>query len=138
MNNQIENIKKYILLLKEDIKNDELLEFNIEEAIDRILNHINRKELPMQLERVTAKAIVNIYKKVENEKENDGEQQKEISTISDHGQSISFSEKTKTYMLNSSDDDLFYGFLGQINKFVKAKVVGENEYSKQLQESNKE
>ncbi len=138
MDEKIGRIKQYVILLNSNIKKDELLDFNIREMIDRILNYTTRKELPTELERIVAKAIVNVYKKIENENSNGGEEQKEINSISDNGQTVSFSEKVKTYMINSSDDDLFYGFFSQINKFVKAKVVGEDEYSKQFQESNKQ
>ena len=136
MENQVDRIKQYVSVLNSNIEQDEVFDFNVREIIDRILNYTNRKELPVELERIIAKAIINIYKKIENEQNNNGEEEKEISSISDNGQSISFSDKVKTYMINSSDDDLFFGFLTQINRFIKVKVVGEDEYTKQLQESN--
>ncbi len=138
MEKQIEKIKEYVKVLNSQIEQDDIFDFNVKEVIDRILNHTNRNQLPIELERVIAKAIVGIYKKIENDESNNGEQEREISSISDNGQSVSYSDKVKTYMVNSNDDDLFYGFISQINKFVKAKVVGEDEYSKQLQESNRE
>ena len=136
MENQVDRIKQYVSVLNSNIEQDEEFDFNVREIIDRILNYTNRNELPVELERVLVKAIINIYKKIENEQNNNGEEQKEVSSISDNGQSISFSDKVKTYMINSSDDDLFFGFLTQINRFIKVKVVGEDEYTKQLQESN--
>lgn len=136
MEEQIEKIKNYVKVLNSQIIQDDVFDFNVREAVDRVLNHTNRKELPIELERITAKAIISIYKKIKNDKENNGEQEKEISSISDNGQSISYSDKVKTYMINSSDDDLFFGFISQINKFVKAKVVGEDEYTKQLYEKS--
>lgn len=136
MEKQIENIKSYISVLNPEIEQDDVFDFNVRENIERVLNYTNRKQLPIELERIIAKAITNIYKKIKDEEKNDGEEQKEISSISDNGQSISFSDKVKTYMINSSDDDLFFGFISQINKFVKAKVVGEDEYTKQLQKSD--
>lgn len=135
MEEQIERIKKYVCTLNSDIEQNEIFDFNVKEIIDRILNYTNRKELPVELERIISKAIVNIYKKIIYEEKNDGEE-KEVSSISDNGQTISFSDKVKTYMINSSDDDLFLGFVNQINRFIKVKVVGEDEYTKQLQESN--
>lgn len=136
MEKQIEKIKEYVKILNSQIEQDNIFDFNVKEMIDRILNHTNRKELPVELERVVAKAMVSIYKKIKNDESNNGEQEREISSISDKEQSVSYSDKVKTYMINNNDDDLFYGFLSQINKFVKAKVVGEDEYFKQLQESN--
>lgn len=136
MEEQIEKIKSYIEVLSPQIEQDDVFDFNVRETVDRVLNHINRKQLPIELERITAKAIISIYKKIENDKENNGEQEKEISSISDNGQSVSYSDKVKTYMINSSDDDLFFGFISQFNKFVKAKVVGEDEYTKQLYEKS--
>ncbi len=136
MENQVDRIKQYVSVLNSNIEQDEVFDFNVREIIDRILNYTNRNELPVELERVLVKAIINIYKKIENEQNNNGEEQKEVSSISDNGQSISFSDKVKTCMINSSDDDLFFGFLTQINRFIKVKVVGEDEYTKQLQESN--
>lgn len=136
MEEQIEKIKSYVEVLSPQIEQDDVFDFNVREVVDRILNHTNRKQLPIELERITAKAIISIYKKIENDKENNGEQEKEISSISDNGQSVSYSDKVKTYMINSSDDDLFFGFISQINKFVKAKVVGEDEYTKQLYEKS--
>ena len=136
MENQVNRIKQYVSVLNSNIEQDEEFDFNVREIIDRILNYTNRKELPVELERIIAKAIINIYKKIENEQNNNGEEEKEVSSISDNGQSVSFSDKVKTYMINSSDDDLFFSFANQINRFIKVKVVGEDEYTKQLQESN--
>lgn len=136
MENQVDRIKQYVSVLNSNIEQDEEFDFNVREIIDRILNYTNRKELPVELERIIAKAIINIYKKIENEQNNNGEEEKEVSSISDNGQSVSFSDKVKTYMINSSDDDLFFSFANQINRFIKVKVVGEDEYTKQLQESN--
>lgn len=138
MEEKIDRIKQYVILLNSNIEKNELLDFNIREMIDRILNHTNRNELPTELERIVAKAIINVYKKIENENNNGGEEQKEINSISDNGQTVSFSEKVKTYMISEVDDKLFFGFMEQISRFVKAKVVGEDEYSKQFQESNKQ
>lgn len=136
MENQVDRIKQYVSVLNSNIEQDEVFDFNVREIIDRILNYTNRNKLPAELERVLAKAIINIYKKIIYEENNNGEEQKEVSSINDNGQSVSFSDKVKTYMINSSDDDLFLGFVNQINRFIKVKVVGEDEYTKQLQESN--
>lgn len=136
MEEQILRIKKYIKILDNNIVQEEIFDFNLSEFIDRALNYMNRRELPTQLERIIAKAIIQLYKKINDEDVNNGEVQKEISSISDNGQSITFSDKVKTYMINSNDDEIFYGFTSQLDKFVKAKVVGEVEYTKKLQESN--
>ena len=138
MEEKVDRIKQYVVLLNSNIEQDKVFDFNVREMIDRILNYTNRNEVPVELERVLAKVIVNVYKKIENENNNEGEEQREINSISDNGQTISFSEKVKTYMISEADDKLFFGFMEQINRFVKAKVVGESEYSKQLQESNKQ
>lgn len=136
MEEQILRIKEYVEILDNDIDLDEIFDFNLYEFIDRALNYMNRKELPIELERIIAKAMVQLYKKINNEEINNGEVQKEISSISDNGQSVTFSDKVKTYMINSTDDEIFYGFTSQFNRFIKAKVVGEVEYTKRLQEIN--
>lgn len=95
MEEQILRIKEYVKILDNNIILDEKFDFNLYEFIDRALNYMNRKKLPIELERIIAKAIVQVYKKINSEEINNGEVQKEISSISDNGQSVTFSDKVK-------------------------------------------
>ena len=67
MEEKVDRIKQYVVLLNSNIEQDKVFDFNVREMIDRILNYTNRNEVPVELERVLAKVIVNVYKKIENE-----------------------------------------------------------------------
>lgn len=113
-------IKNYVLTL--GTFDSDKLDFIIDEVVDRALNFMRRDDLPKELERVIARAIYNSNRKYESEEE--GSNQK-ISSVSDQGQSVSYSNSLLSYMATQSDEEIFDGITSQLMKFRKVGVVRE-------------
>lgn len=136
MDERIKNIKKYVLILNPEIEDNEKLDLELNELIDKVLIYINRSEIPAELERIIARAY-NEY--TVREKELKSSNTGEISTISDNGQSITYKSKEDTFnsflLSNSFFSDLKAILDAYKKKNKKLVVVGEetlNEDTKRL------
>ena len=98
-------------------------DFIIDEVIDRALNYMRIESVPTELERVIARAIYNAHRKFVLDSDGGGQK---ISSISDHGQSISYSDKATSFMTTLSDEDVLEGITSQLRKFRKVGVVNED------------
>lgn len=112
---QIARLKAYTILVNASAEaDDELLVFVVEEILDRVRLYLNRDDVPVIVERPLAKVIASIFNKYKNTvASNDVETQ--ISSVSDNGQSVSYSNSVKSYLTTSSDDELFTG----VNELLK-------------------
>lgn len=126
MEESIERIEEYIGILSTKTYSTDLLEFAIGEVIDRVQLYLNSKSLPEKCERIVAKIVVNNLKEISNnidaESSNEDSEQV-ISSISDNGQSITFSNEVKKYYVNASDDDVLRGFTSLLSRYRRIKVV---------------
>lgn len=133
------NIKKYLFIINEKAQeveksNPDLLDFVINEVMDRVKLYLNSEKTPQVLERILAKIVstglTKTLKDMELSKEN--ETDRVITSISDNGQSISFSNEVTKYFVNANDEELFTGFTGVLNRYRRIKVV----YPKCNEENN--
>lgn len=127
-NKQITNIKDYLKIINNKIDNIEkenkgLIDFCIEEVIDRILLYLNADKLSSKLERIIAKIVNTGLKKSLNELKSELAVESAISSISDNGQSISFSNEVTRYFSTVSDEELFTGFSSLLQRYRRIKVV---------------
>lgn len=127
-NKQITNIKDYLKIINNKIDNIEkenkgLIDFCIEEVIDRILLYLNADKLSSKLERIIAKIVNTGLKKSLNELKSELAVESAISSISDNGQSISFSNEVRRYFSTVSDEELFTGFSSLLQRYRRIKVV---------------
>lgn len=126
MEESIERIEEYIGILSTKTYSEDLLEFAIGEVIDRVQLYLNSDSLPEKCERIVAKIVVNNLKEISNnidaESSNEDSEQV-ISSISDNGQSITFSNEVKKYYVNASDDDVLRGFTSLLSRYRRIKVV---------------
>lgn len=120
MEEQKTKIKNYITLLNDDTISQDLLNFFIDSTIDRILVYCNRQDLPVQLERVVAQMIDKVINH-HVDKATNGDTF--VSSISDNGQSINYSNEIKQYYNSLSDSDLMEGYITLLNRFRRANVV---------------
>ena len=122
----IERIEEYIGILSTETYSEDILDFAINEVIDRVQLYLNSDNLPEKCERIVAKIVVNnlheINKNIEAESSNEDSEQV-ISSISDNGQSITFSNEVKKYYVNASDDDVLRGFTALLSRYRRIKVV---------------
>lgn len=126
-NEQIVRIKTYLALINKDYQtivqqNPDLIDFVILETIERLMFYLNCTALPEQLERISAEIINGSLKRILDNKANDGSE-KGISSMSDNGQSITFSSDVKKYFTTATDDEMFSGYVGILNRYRRIKVV---------------
>lgn len=104
---QITRISEYAKLLNQSATDKGLLDFVVLEVLDRVLLYLNEDELEERLERIVARIVSGVFtKSAENQ---NGQIARDISSISDNGQTISYSSQIKNYLTSVEDSELFGG-----------------------------
>lgn len=116
-------IKNYAKLLNSRIEDGELLNFVTLEVLDRVLVYLNDNTLDQRLERIVARIVSGVF--AESQESSDGELSHNISSISDNGQTISYSEKVKSYLVSTDDEELFSGFSKLLAPYRRVNVASE-------------
>ena len=116
-------IKTYAKLLNSRIEDGELLDFVTLEVLDRVLVYLNDSTLDQKLERIVARIVSGVF--AESQESSDGELSHNISSISDNGQTISYSEKVKSYLVSTDDEELFSGFSKLLAPYRRVNVASE-------------
>ena len=116
-------IKNYAKLLNSRIDDGELLDFVTLEVLDRVLVYLNDNTLDQKLERIVARIVSGVF--AESQESSDGELSHNISSISDNGQTISYSEKVKSYLVSTDDEELFSGFSKLLAPYRRVNVASE-------------
>lgn len=116
-------IKNYAKLLNSRIEDGELLDFVTLEVLDRVLVYLNDNALDQKLERIVARIVSGVF--AESQESSDGELSHNISSISDNGQTISYSEKVKSYLVSTDDEELFSGFSKLLAPYRRVNVASE-------------
>ena len=116
-------IKNYAKLLNNRIEDGELLDFVTLEVLDRVLVYLNDNALDQKLERIVARIVSGVF--AESQESSDGELSHNISSISDNGQTISYSEKVKSYLVSTDDEELFSGFSKLLAPYRRVNVASE-------------
>lgn len=118
---QITRIKNYAKILNTEITDGSLLDFTVDEVIDRVLIYLNDTVLDIKLERIVAKIVAGVF--AQNQANNLGEVAHEVSSISDNGQSISYSDKVKSFLISADDTELFGGFTKLLAPYRRVNVA---------------
>ena len=116
-------IKNYAKLLNNRIEDGELLDYVTLEVLDRVLVYLNDNTLDQKLERIVARIVSGVF--AESQESSDGELSHNISSISDNGQTISYSEKVKSYLVSTDDEELFSGFSKLLAPYRRVNVASE-------------
>ena len=116
-------IKNYAKLLNSRIEYGELLDFVTLEVLVRVLVYLNDNTLDQKLERIVARIVSGVF--AESQESSDGELSHNISSISDNGQTISYSEKVKSYLVSTDDEELFSGFSKLLAPYRRVNVASE-------------
>ena len=114
-------IKNYAKLLNSRIEDGELLDFVTLEVLDRVLVYLNDNTLDQKLERIVARIVSGVF--TESLESKDGELEHNISSVSDNGQTISYSDKVKSYLVSTDDSELFSGFSKLLAPYRRVNVV---------------
>jgi ABC-type uncharacterized transport system substrate-binding protein len=132
MDEIVANIKKYLKIINKNIddiekENEGLVDFAINEILDRIQFYLNSDNIPIKLERILAKVVNNglrkCLKEIELSKEDNTAVDQVVTSISDNGQSINFSNEVTKYFTTASDEELFTGFSSLLARYRRIKVV---------------
>lgn len=134
---QLGRIRDYLKIINSDIdkideENKGLINFCIAEVCDRVNIYLNTESVPKKLERILSKIVNTGLKKSLDELESNMTLENAITSISDNGQSISFSNEVKKYFSTVSDEELFTGFTSLLSRYRRVKVV----YPKQDENEN--
>ena len=122
---QLNRIKGYVRAIDEaaeDEANASLLEYCICEVVDRVLLYLNDTTLDEALERVVARIVSGIFNQTFNSKSST-ESDSAISSLSDNGQSISYSNEIKNYLATIEDNELFVGCSKLLARYRRINVV---------------
>ena len=114
-------IKEYAKLLNNKIEDGDLLDFVTLEVKDRVLVYLNDDELDTKLERIVARIVSGVF--TESLESNDGELAHNISSVSDNGQTVSYSDKVKSYLVSTDDSELFSGFSKLLAPYRRVNVA---------------
>ena len=114
-------IKEYAKLLNDKIEDGDLLDFVTLEVKDRVLVYLNDEVLDTKLERIVARIVSGVF--TESIESKDGELEHNISSVSDNGQTISYSDKVKSYLVSTDDSELFSGFSKLLAPYRRVKVA---------------
>ena len=122
---QLDRIKGYVQII-DDAASDEslasLLEYCINEVYDRVLLYLNDTALDESLERVVARIVSGIFNQTINSKAST-EADSAISSVSDNGQSVGFSNEVKNYLATTEDNELFAGYSKLLARYRRINVV---------------
>lgn len=122
---QLDRIKGYVKVIDNaasDASANALLEYCINEVYDRVLLYLNDTTLDEALERVVARIVSGIFNQTTNSKTST-ESDQAISSVSDNGQSVSFSNEVKNYLATTEDNELFSGFSKLLARYRRINVV---------------
>ena len=118
---QESRIKEYAKLLNNKIEDGDLLDFVTLEVKDRVLVYLNDEVLDTKLERIVARIVSGVF--TESLESKDGELEHNISSVSDNGQTISYSDKVKSYLVSTDDSELFSGFSKLLAPYRRVNVA---------------
>lgn len=132
MDDIIANIKKYLKIInptvdKIESANKDLVDFAIMEVMDRVQLYLNSETIPTKLERILANIVNNglkrCLKNIELSSEDNTAVDQVVTSISDNGQSINYSNEITNYFTTVSDNELFTGFESLLRRYRRVKVV---------------
>lgn len=105
-----------------DPENADLLDLVVDEVGDRVLLYLNSADLPENVERIVARIVSGIFNQSFNAKSSTNADSA-ISSMSDNGQAISFSNEVKNYLASADDNTLFSGFADLLARYRRIDVV---------------
>lgn len=122
---QLNRIKDYVKTINEtapEVEMDGILTYTINEIYDRVLIYLNDTALDEALERIVARIVSGIFNQTVNSKSST-QSDSAISSVSDNGQSVSFSNEIKNYLASTEDNELFAGFSKLLARYRRINVV---------------
>lgn len=122
---QLNRIKGYVETINStaaETSSEDILIYTINEVFDRVLIYLNDTVLDEALERVVARIVSGIFNQTINSKDSTNSDSA-INSVSDNGQSVSFSNEVKNYLATTEDNELFAGFSKLLARYRRINVV---------------
>ena len=119
---QLTRIKTYTTTINSTITDANLLDYVAKEVCERVLIYLNADTLDESLERIVARIVSGIFSQTKTN-QNSSEPDLAVSSMSDNGQSVSFSENLKNYLATTDDNELFSGFSKLLARYRRINVV---------------
>lgn len=122
-NEQVKRIEDNVKRFNKTIgDNTDLLNYSVKTVIDRALLYLGHDTLDTKFEKVVADIVSGIFTKYKKNINNE-DADIVISSMSDNGQSISYSNEVKNYLTTTTDNELFGGFVNLLSRYRRIKVV---------------
>jgi hypothetical protein len=146
MDEVINNIKEYVGILDDNIAQDDYLDLIVREVVDRVLIYTNREQLirdyesdvvdypitdktdttetyynfwknygypiPPVLEKPIARVVLQTINSLEEDFKG-----REVKSMSDSGQSVTFGDEIQSYMASKEDSNIFMSIKYLLDKF---------------------
>jgi hypothetical protein len=124
-NDFIEAVKAAVRIINHNATDDTLLEYVVVEVIDRVtlyLNVLPSDVLDERMVKIIARIASGIFTQTSTNVAGSGDDLA-ITSISDNGQSVHYSEKVKNYLATAEDGALFGGFAKLLAPYRRINVI---------------
>jgi hypothetical protein len=123
----ITTVKADVQVINQTALDDTLLTYVVEEVIDRVLLYLNitpsaDTQIDERLAKIVARIASGIFNQTNANVENGGADTA-INSVSDNGQSVSYSDKVKNYLATNEDGELFGGFAKLLAPYRRINVI---------------
>lgn len=102
-------VKGYVTTLNSNIPAGDLLDLVVDTVNNRVLLYLNDTVIADSMLTAIAQVIVSVYKRTEAESSSLGVDSS-VSSVSDNGQTVTYTTKPQQYLTSSTDQELFTGF----------------------------
>lgn len=132
MDSLINDIKGYLKIINPKLdeiekKYNGLIDFVINEVLDRVQLYLNCETIPNKLGKVIARVVntglTKSVKEITVLSSDDTAIDQVVTSISDNGQSISIANEITKYFTSATDEELFSGFTSLLSRYRRINVV---------------
>lgn len=119
-------IKNYIKAINKTVVSEDeaLLDAVLGEVADRVMLYLNDTKIDSKLEHVIARITSGVFNQSRTESTS-GAPTMAISSVSDNGQSVSYSSEVQRYLTSATDQELFTGFEQLLKRYRRINVVAD-------------
>ena len=119
-------IKNYTKAINKTVASEDeaLLDTVLSEVADRVMLYLNDTKIDSKLEHVIARIASGVFNQSRTESTS-GAPTMAISSVSDNGQSVSYSSEVQRYLTSATDQELFTGFEQLLKRYRRINVVAD-------------
>ena len=119
-------IKNYTKAINKTVASEDeaLLDTVLSEVADRVMLYLNDTKIDSRLEHVIARIASGVFNQSRTESTSCAPTMA-ISSVSDNGQSVSYSSEVQRYLTSATDQELFTGFEQLLKRYRRINVVAD-------------